>query len=82
MTQGVNISENARTNSQTVSKTIEIQSLHQCRTLVEFNRAFRKLDKPAQKIVNQIIREVIEELSRTSKHDAERLSIKHEQGRR
>jgi len=80
--QGLNVSESARTNSKTVLKIIEIQSLFQCHTTVEFDKAFRKLGKPAQKIVNQIIQEVVEELSCTSNRDLEYLSVKREPGRR
>ena len=44
---------------KTSSKALGIKPRFQCQKTVEFERAFRKLDKSAQKIVNQIIQEVL-----------------------
>jgi mRNA-degrading endonuclease RelE of RelBE toxin-antitoxin system len=50
--QTVNILE-----KKTLSKTLENQSTFQCHTSVEFDKAFRKLDKSAQKIIDRMIKE-------------------------
>jgi mRNA-degrading endonuclease RelE of RelBE toxin-antitoxin system len=54
MMQSVNHSE-----KQVSPKEQEQASRFQCLKTVEFERAFRKLDKPAQKQVDQIIQEVL-----------------------
>ena len=57
--QSVNISGNAQFQSKTWSKTIEPPPLFQCHAIDEFQKAFLKLDKPAQKKINRIIQETL-----------------------
>ena len=59
MMQSVNISDNAQAHSRTLLKTIDPPSRFECHTTVEFEKAFRKLDNPAQKKIDRIIQEVL-----------------------
>jgi len=59
MIQSVNVSESAQANSRTLLKTIEPLSRFQCHKTVEFDKSFRKLDKRAQKLIDQKIQEVL-----------------------
>lgn len=59
MVQSVNVSDMAQTRNKTSLRTIQPESHFQCQTTVEFEKAFRKLDKPAQKKINRAIQEVL-----------------------
>jgi len=59
MMQSMNMSDIAQAHSRTFLKIIDPHFRFECHTTVEFEKSFRKLDKPAQKKIDRIIQEVL-----------------------